>query len=123
MASSSITVVTKADANVVFTLVGNTSQGASYKDVTRDLSVPRTLDFQYFIGNPGALGNDRMVITFRDSRLDTALGKVVTAQVKVEASVPRAAAITSTVVEDLLAHVCSLLTDARCENVADAVVP
>jgi hypothetical protein len=123
MSSSTLTVVNLADANVVYTLVGQTANGASYKDATRGLSTPRTLEFQFTIGAPGALGNDKLVVTFSDAQQNAITGKVVVARARVELSVPRDAAITETMAKDLLAQVTSLLTDARIENIYDGIVP
>lgn len=123
MASSSLTVTTLADANVVFSLVGVTDQGASYKDATRTLQLPRTLDFKFILGNPGSLGNDRLQVIFRNSALNATTQKIVTLQAKLEVSVPRDAAITATDVGDILAHFQTLLIDAKCQNLAAGMVP
>lgn len=123
MASATLTLTDLADANVVFTLVGQTSNGASYKVATRSLQLPKTLDFQFNIGSPGSLGNDKLIVTLRDSAANATTGKVVTAQAKLEVSVPRDAAVTETIVQDLMAHFTSLLTDARIGNIYDGIVP
>lgn len=123
MASSTITVTDLADASVVFTLAGQSEKGAAYKVATRSLSLPKTMDFQFSLGNPGSLGNDKLLITLKDSTLNSTSGKVVTTQVKVEASVPRDTSVTETVIADLFAHITSLLTDARIGNIIDGIVP
>lgn len=123
MASSSITLVDLADANVVFTLAGQSEKGAAYKVADRALNVPKTLDFQFNLGSPGSLGNDKLIVTLRDSVQNADTGKIVSAQVRVEVSVPRDSAITPTVVSDLLAHITSLFTDARIGNVVSGIVP
>lgn len=123
MASATLTLVDLADANVVFTLVGQTSNGATYKVATRSLSLPKTLDFQYQLGAPGSLGNDKLIVTIADSVANSTTGKVSTARAKLEMSVPRDSAVTETVISDLLAHFTSLLTDARIGNIVDGIVP
>jgi hypothetical protein len=123
MASASITLKTKADANVVYTLVGQTANGASYKDATRSLALPRTLDFQFVLGNPGSLGNDKIIVILKDSAENAATGLVKTLQLKIEVSVPRDAAITTTMVEDILCQLQALSVDANAEYLADAIVP
>lgn len=123
MASSTITVIDLADANVVFTLAGQSENGALYKVATRSLSLPKTMEFQYQLGVPGSLGNDKLIVTMSDTVQNATSGKVVTARAKLEVSVPRDAAVTETVVSDLLAHFTSLLTDARIGNIVDGIVP
>lgn len=123
MASATLTLVDLADANVVFTLVGQTSNGATYKVATRSLSLPKTMDFQYVLGAPGSLGNDKLIVTISDTVQNSTTGKVSTARAKLELSVPRDSAVTETVISDLLAHFTSLLTDARIGNIVDGIVP
>lgn len=123
MASSTITLVDLADADVVFTLAGQSDRGAAYKVAARALNVPKTLDFQYNLGTPGSLGNDKLFVTLRDSVQNADTGKIVSAQARIEVSIPRDSAITPTVVSDLLAHITSLLTDARIGNIVAGIVP
>ncbi len=123
MASATITLKDKADANIVYSLVGQTANGASYKDATRALSVPRTLDFQYVLGNPGSLGNDKLVITLKNSAANADTGLVKTLQLKIEISVPRDSAITTAMVEDIICQLQALSVDANAEIIADAMVP
>lgn len=123
MASATITVKDKADNNVVFSLVGSTANGATYKVATRELSVPKTLEFEFRIGAPGSLGNDKVIVTLKDSVLNSDTGLVKTAQLKLEVSIPRDAAITSNVVEDLICHLQALTVDTVAETLADAMVP
>jgi len=123
MASSSLTVTKLDDSNVVFTLVGVNSDGASYKDATRTLQLPRTLDFKMSLGTPGSLGNDRMTVTFRNSVMNATTQKIVTIQAKLELSVPRDSAITATDAGDILAHFQQLLVDAKCQSLAAGLVP
>lgn len=123
MASATIVVVDKAGANQTFTLVGQTANGALYKDATRSLSLPRTLEFQFVLGNPGSLGNDKIIVTIKNSVQNSTTGKVVTLQCRMELSIPRDAAITTAMVEDMICHWQSLAIDAISENLADGIVP
>lgn len=123
MASATLTLVDLADANVVFTLVGQTANGALYKVATRSLVLPKTLEFQYQLGAPGSLGNDKLIVIIRDTTQNSTTGKVVTSTARLELSVPRDASVTETVMSDLLAHYTSLLTDARIGNIVDGIVP
>jgi len=123
MASATITVVDKAGANVVYSLVGQTSNGALYKVATRSLNVPKTLEFQFSLGQPGSLGNDKVVVILKDSAANATTGLVKTLQVRMEISIPRDAAITTAMVEDNICHWQSLAADAIAEVLADAMVP
>lgn len=123
MASATITLKDKADANVVFTLVGQTANGASYKVASRALSVPKTLDFEMKLGTPGSLGNDKIIITIKDSAANEDTGLVKTLVAKLEVSVPRDPAITTTMVEDIFCHFVPLFVDANAEALADGLVP
>jgi len=123
MASATHVVHTKADADETFTLASTTSTGAIYKVASRALSVPKTLEFKFELGNPGSLGNDKLSVIFRDSAANSTTGLVKTLQVKMEVSVPRDAAITTAMVEDNICHLANLLADAVAENIADAIVP
>lgn len=123
MASSSLVLVDLADANVTFTLAGQSATGALYKVATRSLALPKTMTFDFKLGSPGSLGNDKLVVTIADTVQNSTTGKVVTASAKLEVSVPRDAAVTETVVADLLAHFTSLMTDARINNIIDGIVP
>jgi hypothetical protein len=123
MSSSSITVKTKADANVVLTLAGQTANGALYLDATRQLAVPKTLSFNYQVGAPGSRGNDKLSVTLKDSAANAITGEVKTLQAKLEISVPRDAAITRTMVDEIICHFQALSVDAYAEAIAGALVP
>lgn len=123
MASATITVKTYADANVVLTAAGQTSTGAIYKDSTRSLSLPRTLEFQFAIGAPGSKGNDRLTTTIKDSVQNSTTGLVSTGSIKVEVSVPRDAAWTETMTKDLMAYLQDLFVNGTIDALADGMVP
>lgn len=123
MASASITLLDLANASQVYSLVGLTATGAAYKMADQELSTPRTLTFTSKIGAPGSLGNDKIVISLKDSRKNVDTGLVKTASVNLEVSIPRDAAITNANVVDMLCQLASLLTDANNAVIADAMVP
>ncbi len=123
MASATIVLKDKADANITYSLVGQTANGASYKDATRALSTPRTLDFQFVLGNPGSLGNDKLIVTLKNSAANADTGLVKTLQLKIEISIPRDSAITTAMVEDIICQLQALCVDANAEILADAMVP
>jgi len=122
MASATLTLIDIADANVVYTLAGSTANGAIYKDATRPLNLPRTLEFEYKLGVPGANGNDKLIIRLSNSELK-ADGSIGTTRATLEVSVPRNFATTTTRIEDMYSQFASLLTDARAVVLADGLVP
>jgi len=123
MASATQVVVNKAGANQTFSLVGQTATGALYKDATRSLAEPRTMEFQFNLGNPGSLGNDKISVIIKDSHANATTGKVVTLVCRMDISIPRDSAITTAMVEDIICHWQSLAVDANSEYLADAMVP
>lgn len=123
MASATVTLKNKADVNVVYTLVGVTDRGASYKDATRTLGLPRTLTMNTQLGAPGSLGNDRITMTLRNSVQNSGSGLVSTGSVSVTLSVPRDSTWTETDSEDLLIQLQDLFTDANSAKIADGICP
>lgn len=123
--SSSTHVLTELDdvTNVTYTLAGQTSNGASYKNKDRALSLPQTLEFAYNIGQPTAKGNDKLNITLKNSVQNGTTDLISTGSLKIVVSVPRDSAWTQTDTEDLLAQVVDLLTNAKIADIADAMVP
>lgn len=124
MASASITLKDKADANIVYTLVGNTDRGAAYRNAARALGLPQSLDVAFNIGNAGSKGNDRISITLRNTVVNSTTGLVSTGSVSIVLSIPRdTAAWSETDSEDLLIQLQDLFTDANAALFADAIVP
>jgi hypothetical protein len=123
MASATITLKDKADANIVYTLVGQTDRGATYRNATRALGLPQSLSFSYNLGAPGALGNDRINITLRNSVQNGDTGLVSTGSVSIQLSIPRDSAWTTTDTEDLLIQLQDLFADANAEDIADGITP
>lgn len=110
--------------DVVFSLVGNTADGAVYRVSSRALSLPQGMDIQMQIGNPGAKGNDHIKIIIRNVVRNATTGAVSTGSVTLDLSVPRdSAAWTDTDSQDLLAFVANFLTSGRRESLVDALVP
>lgn len=108
-----------------FTVVGTTARGASFKDTTRALALPLSLDINFIVGAPGTKANDKLVVTFRNSVINDDTAEVSTGSAKLEVSVPRdTAAWTGDATENLLAFVSDLLSDSgRRASIADGMVP
>jgi hypothetical protein len=110
------------DTEVTYTLAGQTAQGAEYKNVSRALSLPQTLDFSYNIGQPTSKGNDKLNITLKNAVQD-ANGVIAVGSLKIVVSVPRNTGWSSTDTADLLAQLVPLLIDANCTDIANGMVP
>jgi hypothetical protein len=123
MASATITLKDKADANIVYTQVGQTDRGAMYRNAGRALGKPQSLEFSYNLGNPGAKGNDRISISLKNTVQNDDTGLVSTGSVGIQLSVPRDSAWTQTDSEDLLIQLQDLFTDANAALLADAITP
>jgi len=125
MAALTYTLQTLADANVVLTEQGRTPTGSIFKDTLRGLSVPQTLKLDFKVGAPGALGNDKILLTLSNSVANSAGNSptVVTGSLKMEVSIPRASVWTATFTNDLMAELVSFLTDGRIANLTDALTP
>lgn len=123
MASATHTLKEEDETNVVYTLVGQNENGALYKDATRELGVPRELQFSMKIGNPQALGNDQIISKLRNTVENSTTGKKSTGSVSIVLSVPRDSAWTNQMSEDLLIQLQDLFTDANSILLADGIVP
>lgn len=123
MASSSITLKDKADANIVYTLVSQTENGAVYRNAARSLGLPQSLRFSTNIGAPGSKGNDRVNITLKNSVQNETTGLVSTGSVSIQLSIPRDSTFSVTDAEDLLVQLQDLFVDANAEDLVDGIVP
>lgn len=108
-----------------FTVIGQTARGASYKDASRPLALPQSLNIDYQVGVPGSKGNDKLVVTFRNSVVNSETQVVSVGSAKLEVSVPRdSSAWTGSATEDLLAFISDFLSvTERRESIADGMVP
>lgn len=123
MASSTITLTDKADANIVYSFVGQTDKGSVYRNASRSLGLPQSLDFRYQIGNPGSKGNDRISVSLKNSVQNADTGLVSTGSVTIQLSIPRDSEWTQTDSEDLLIQLQDLFTDANAALIADGITP
>lgn len=123
MASASYTLDKLDNTTTVFTLVGNTIDGAEYRDSSRSLGLPQSVKITTKVGNPGAKGNDHVIVVISNVIQNSVTGAVSTGSVTMDLSVPRDAEFTDTMSKDLLAYLQSFLSDARIANLADALVP
>jgi hypothetical protein len=123
MGSATITLKDKADADIVYTKVGETDKGATYRNASRTLGLPQSIGFSFQIGAPGAKGNDRINIVLKNSVVNSDTGLVSTGSCSIQLSVPRDSEWTTTDSEDLLIQLQDLFTDANAALLADAITP
>jgi hypothetical protein len=123
MASTTITLKDEADANISYDLVGQSPTGAVYRDSTRSLGLPRSLNFNFAVGAPGAKGNDRITCKLSNSVQNSETGLVSTGSVTVVLSVPRDESWTIQMSQDMLIQLQDLFADASAITIAAAQVP
>lgn len=117
MASSTLVVKDRNLADVDTTsggtsldLVGNTATGAIYRQSAAALSTPFQVTFDYKIGEPGAMGNDKLFITVALSAANATTKVISTCKAKLEVSVPRdSATFADTTVQDVISYMASII--------------
>lgn len=113
MASSSLTPYKDNTNQVTFALVSQSANGATYKVAGRDLATPYLVEVQRKLTNPGATGNDHIVLRAARVERNVDTSKLATAQVLVDVSIPKDTSILDQTAQlELLAISSSLLNDA-----------
>jgi len=109
MPSSSIAVNDNQGTPVATTyaLAGATALSALWRDTSRTLSLPRTLEMTVKPSPTGSKANDKVVIQFRDVRADS-VNQLMTGLIRVELSLPKNPSWTSVASEGLVAHLANL---------------
>lgn len=124
MASATLTTKNNSDVDVVLTLVDQGKGYAQYKSTARVLSQPLALTLQYKIGEPGAKGNDHLIVSLKDTRANTD-GSLCTCIATLDVSVPRGDGWASGLTEDVLNELTHLLAGttrtANRASVADGI--
>jgi hypothetical protein len=123
MASSTITLKDEADANVVYTLVGQTADGAVYRNAAAPLGLPQGLTFSIKLGVPGSKSNDRIDVKLHLSVENSETGLVSTGTAKISLSLPRDSAWTEQMSQDIMIQLQDLFSDANAILIADGLVP
>lgn len=93
-----------------FNLLSQDSSGTRRGDVSSSLAEPRLLVIKHSVQGQGQDAIDRHLVQFSDTQ-ESSTGKLRTAVVNVTIAVPRDSVITSTIVQDLVAHAIDLLCD------------
>jgi hypothetical protein len=121
---STIGLLTSSSTGHDYSLAGATPNGALYKDVSRALSQPRTLQFTNNVGAPGAKANDKVIVRLSDTVLNTETGIACTGSVTLTISVPRDTAFADGSTEALLYQMADLLGQVGARGaLSDALVP
>jgi hypothetical protein len=125
MASATHVLKNYAAADVTFTLASQSARGALYKDTTRALSEPRSLEFDYKIAPVGSLAHDHLIVKVLEANVNGDTGVMAVGSAKLELSIPRDDSWSSTKTKDLLAYIGSLLLVATDNHpdIANAIVP
>jgi len=123
MASATHTMTNYDASTDTQTLVGHTTTGSAYKDVTRTLGLPKSLETSFKIGSAGAKGNDKAIISMRNSVLNATSGLISTGTAKIELSIPRDTAWTEAMSKNLLANVCLFCSNANIDKIVDGITP
>jgi len=110
--------------HTTFMMVGSSNKGAMYKDATRSLALPLTLEVAVTTGNPGAKGNDHVKVKIASSVAGAGTSvPVVTGSVTLDISLPRDANWTDTHALDILSYLRDYLENANIAFLVDAIVP
>jgi len=124
MSLSSIALVDDSSATTTFTQIGQTNNGAEYRDVTRSLSEPRSLMITYKVSPAGSKANDHLVISIRDVGINADTGESFTSSARVDISVSRDADTPALEAQDLMSFLGDFFTQAAWrDEVASAQLP
>jgi len=102
-------VVVSGGSTVSMALAAITPKGCIYKDTSRALILPNTVEFLFNIGPIGSKGNDKLIIQTRQTLANTGATGFVTGGCRLEMSAPRDAVWTSTFFEYHLGYLCSVI--------------
>lgn len=124
MPLSSIVLDDHDSTHITLTLIGQTVSGGEYRDVTRALAAPLSLQFNYKIGPTNSKASDKLVVSLRDVRINTETSQAFLNQVRSEVTVSRDPQNPATAVEDLLALIADLFGNANFRaEIANGMLP
>lgn len=107
-----------------YLLVGSTAKGASYKDPSRSLALPLTLDVSVLSGPVGSKGNDHVKVKLASAIVGAGTSApVVVGSVTLDISIPRDANWTDSMMLDLLANLRDYLDNGNITFLVDGIVP
>lgn len=117
--------VKKADGttDVVYSLQGNSSDGASYIDATSSLSAPRMVKVSHALKPIGSTGSDRHTVLAQAVVLD-ANNLPQTMSASLTWTIPRSSVVTDTLSKDVLAALVNYLALTGVKDaLIDGIIP
>jgi len=113
MASSSLTPKYDNTNSYTFALVSTGIDGATYKVDARDLALPMVVEVKRNLTSSNKAGNDHVVVRMARTERNAASGKLATAQILVDISIPKdTSIITQAEQVKLIGAMASLLNDS-----------
>jgi|SwirhirootsSR3_FD_contig_123_54177_length_2123_multi_4_in_2_out_0_2 hypothetical protein len=116
MLANDITLDAANGTDVVYRLVSNSVDGSRRIDIASTLALPAVLNIKHSVTGKPPLLTDRHLIQISKT-IPAAIG-TATCVVNLTITVPRDAAVTSTVVHDVLANLIDLLLDGGLSTLA-----
>lgn len=121
MASSSLNPFISSAAQQLFSLVATTSNGCEFRAGGRDISLPYAVIIQRKLSAPTSLSNDHVYLRARRTERNVTTGKLATAQVQLDISIPKDTSIlTQTVLKQMISALASLLNEATAMEATTA---
>lgn len=117
--------VKKADGttDVVYSLQGNSNDGASYIDATSSLSAPRMVKVSHALKPIGSTGSDRHTVLAQAVVLD-ANNLPQTMSASLTWTIPRSSVVTDTLSKDVLAALTNYLALTGVKDaLIDGIIP
>lgn len=117
--------VKKADGttDVIYSLQGNSSDGASYIDATSSLSAPRMVKVSHALKPIGSTGSDRHTVLAQAVILD-ANNLPQTMSASLTWTIPRSSVVTDTLSKDVLAALANYLAlNGVKDALIDGIIP
>jgi len=110
--------------DITLTLIGQTAAGGEYRDVSRALAAPLSLQFNNKIGPVNSKASDKLVVSLRDVRINTETSQAFLNQARTEITVSRDPQNPATAVEDMLAMLADLFGNANFRaEIANGMLP
>lgn len=123
MAQQSFDVNNAADVAVTFMLASQDRKTAVYMAPGSSLTEPLRMDISVDLKPAGNRGSDRVTVAASHTKLNAVTGLPATARVSVQVVLPRDAAISQDVRDNLRAYVVNYFTTANFALICDGIVP
>lgn len=117
MLADSITLDAVDGTDVVYKLIRSSTNGTTRIDVTTNLSAPALMEIKHETRGKGGDQIDRHLVSLTRTVVDTS-GVPRTATCNFTIAVPRSAAVTSTIVKNLIANMIDFMADGSIASLA-----